>query len=124
MKYLLLTATLLFSVSFFAQKNNTSMKPLSIYTQTTLLNSKNSFSAINKKLKLNNFHFIYVNQNDLDLNLFSFQFSDIGKTPSALIYDDLIAYRDENLLKGFLLENDPTRWNLQCPNPLSVKPVE
>ncbi len=124
--YLFLSFVLLFSFSMNAQKTNTSTskKPVSIYTVSNLLNSNNNFSAINKKLKLNNFDFVYVDQMDLDLNLFSFEFKDIGKNPTAFIYDDYVAYRDENLLKGFLLENDPTRWNLWCPSPLSVQPTE
>ena len=124
--YLFLSLILLFSFSINAQKTNTSTskKPVSIYTVSNLLNSNNNFSAINKKLKLNNFDFVYVDQMDLDLNLFSFEFKDIGKNPTAFIYDDYVAYRDENLLKGFLLENDPTRWNLWCPSPLSVQPTE
>ena len=125
-KNIFFTVFLFINLSFFAQKTTTSTlkKPVSIYTISNLLNANNSFSSINKKLKLNNFDFVYVNQKDLDLNLFSFQFKDIGKNPSAFIYDDYIAYRDENLLKGFLLDNDPTRWNLWCPSPLSVQPTE
>ena len=124
--FLLLVLSLIFSFSIYAQNTTTATlkKPVSIYTLSNLLNSKNNFSDINKKLKLNNFDFVYVNQEDLDSNLFSFQFDDIGKNPTAFIYDDYIAYRDENLLKGFLLENDPTRWNLWCPSPLAVQPTE
>jgi hypothetical protein len=126
LKNIFFTVFLLINLSFFAQKTTTSTfkKPVSIYTLSNLLNANNSFSSINKKLKLNNFDFVYVSQKDLDLNLFSFQFKDIGKNPSAFIYDDYTAYRDENLLKGFLLDNDPTRWNLWCPSPLSVQPTE
>ena len=124
--YLFLTLIFLLSFSINAQKTTTSTlkKPVSIYAASNLLNSNNNFSAINKKLKLNNFDFVYVDQMDLDLNLFSFEFKDIGKNPTAFIYDDYVAYKDENLLKGFLLENDPTRWNLWCPSPLSVQPTE
>ena len=126
LKNIIFTVFLLINLSFFAQKTttSTSKKPTSIYTVSNLLNNKNSFSALNKKLKLNNFQFVFVNQIDLDLNQFSVQFRDIGKNPTTFIYDDYTAYRDENLLKGFLLKNDPTRWNLQCPNPLSVQPTE
>lgn len=53
----------------------------------------------------------------LDLNQFSIDFKDVGKTPSAFIYDDYKRYQDRNLLKGFLLKNDPTSWNLQRPQP-------
>ncbi|WP_339886049.1 hypothetical protein [Polaribacter vadi] len=124
--YLFLMLIFLLSFSINAQKTTTSTlkKSASIYTVSGLFNASNNFSAINKKLKLNNFDFVYVDQMDLDLNQFSFQFKDLGKNPTAFIYDDYAAYRDENLLKGFLLDNDPTRWNLWCPSPLSVQPTE
>ena len=124
--YLFLMLIFLLSFSINAQKTTTSTlkKSASIYTVSGLFNASNNFSAINKKLKLNNFDFVYVDQMDLDLNLFSFEFKDIGKNPTAFIYDDYITYRDQNLLKGFLLKNDPTRWNLWCPSPLSVQPTE
>lgn len=124
--YLFLMLIFLLSFSINAQKTTTSTlkKSASIYTVSGLFNASNNFSAINKKLKLNNFDFVYVDQMDLDLNQFSFQFKDLGKNPTAFIYDDYVAYRDENLLKGFLLDNDPTRWNLWCPSPLSIQPTE
>ncbi|WP_155810445.1 hypothetical protein [Polaribacter sp. Hel_I_88] len=117
---------LLINLSIFAQNTTTPTlkKPVSIYTFSNLLNSKNDFSDINKKLKLNNFNFAYLDLNDSDANPYSLRLRNFGKTPTAFIYDDYIAYRDENLLKGFLLENDPTRWNLWCPSPLSVQPTE
>lgn len=90
-------------------------KPVSIYSVSNVLNSKNSFSAIKKKL--NNLNFVFVDLINLDTNTFSLNFNDLGKNPSAYIYNDNKKYRDENLLKGFLEKNDPTRWNLQCPQP-------
>tara|TARA_R110002126_G_scaffold291479_2_gene453059 strand:- start:29513 stop:29899 length:387 start_codon:yes stop_codon:yes gene_type:complete len=109
-----------------AQKKNTnsSNKPISIYTFSKSISDKNSFSAINKKLQLTNFNFVYVDPLDLDLNLMSIDSNNLSNAPSAYIFDDYRRYQDRNLLKGFLLENDPTRWNLQCPNPLSVQPIE
>lgn len=124
-KHLLLALIFLFSISMNAQKTNTasSKKPTSIYTFSNLLNT-NSFSAINKKLNLKNLNFVIVDQIDIDTNTFPLNFNDLEKNATAFIYDDYVKYRDENLLKGFLLKNDPTRWNLQCPNPLSVQPTE
>ena len=63
LKNILFTIFLLINLSFFAQKKttSTSKKPASIYTQSNLLD-KNSFSFINKKLKLNNLNFVFVNQ--------------------------------------------------------------
>ncbi|PQB08339.1 hypothetical protein BST83_15305 [Polaribacter filamentus] len=114
--YLFLALIFLFSISINGQNSdkNLSKKPASIYTFSNFLNSKNSFSAINKKLKLVNLSFVIVDGIDIDLNRFSVDFNDLGKTPTAFIYDDYKRYQDKNLLKGFLLKNDPTRWNLQC----------
>lgn len=110
-KHLFLVLIFLFSFSTNAQKTNKSTlkKPVSIYTFSGLFNANHNFSDINKKLKLNNFNFAYLNLNDSDANPYYLRLRNFGKTPTALIYDDYISYRDENLLKGFLLEHDPTR---------------
>jgi hypothetical protein len=115
--YFFIVLILLFSISINAQKidKNPSKKPASIYTFSAFSNDENSFSAINKKLKLANFSFVIIDAIALDLNQFSIDFKDVGKT---LIYDDYKRYQDRNLLKGFLLKNDPTRWNLQCTQPI------
>jgi hypothetical protein len=115
-KYSFLVLIFLFSISINGQNidENLSKKPVSIYTFSNFLTSENSFSAINKKLKLVNLSFVMVDGIDLDLNRFSVDFKNLGKTPTAFIYDDYKRYQDKNLLKGFLLKNDPTRWNLQC----------
>lgn len=109
----------LFSISINAQKidENLSKKPISIYTISAFSDDVNSFSAINKKLKLANFSFVFVDAIALDLNQFSIDFKDLGKTSTSFIYDDYRRYQDRNLLKGFLLKNDPTRWNLQRLQP-------
>lgn len=115
---------LLLSLSLNAQNpKEKTTKAVSIYTFSSLSKNVNSISKLNKKLNLKNFRFVYANQNAIDLNLFALNFDDIGVKPSTLIYDDYLAYRDENLLKGFRLKNDPTRWNLQFPNSLSVQPT-
>ncbi|UAM97560.1 hypothetical protein K8354_14800 [Polaribacter litorisediminis] len=116
----------LFSIAVNAQKKNINLsnKPASIYTFSKAISDKNGFSAINKKLQLTNFNFVYVDLLDLDLNRMSIDSNNLRNTPSAYIFDDYKRYQDRNLLKGFLLENDPTRWNLQCQNPLSVQPIE
>jgi hypothetical protein len=123
--YFFITLFFLFSFALNAQitSNLVLKKPLSIYTVSNVLSAKNSFSAINKKLKLNNFNFVFVDLIDLDTNIFSFNFSDVGKRPSKYIYDDYTKYRDENLLKGFIQKNDPSYWNLQCPQP-NLHPYE
>ncbi|TXD53439.1 MULTISPECIES: hypothetical protein [unclassified Polaribacter] len=115
----------IFSISLNAQiaKKKTATKPTSIYTISNVLNANNSFSTIHKKLKLNNFNFVYVDLIDLDTNTFSFNFDDLGKNPTTYIYDDYEKYRNENLLKGFIQKNDPSYWNLQCPQP-NLHPYE
>jgi hypothetical protein len=113
-KHFALAFIFLFSISINSQQitKSPSKKPVSIYTFSNFLNGENSFSAINKKLKLANLNFVFVDEIAMDLNQFSFDFIDLGKTPTAFIYDDYKRYQDQNLLKGFLLKNDPTRWNL------------
>ena len=104
-----------YTFSLSAQENKKESKnlPLSIYTFVSAKNL-NSFSVINKKLNLSNFDFVYVNSLDLDYNLFSLDFRNMGKVPSEFIYDDYKRYQNNNLLKGFLRKNDPTRRNFQC----------
>lgn len=116
----LISITCTFSLSLSAQQKQN--QPKSIYSFSPIA-LKNSTYALNNKLKLNNFDFVYVDLLDVDLDQFSVDFQNLGKKPSSLIYDDYNAYRDENFLKGFRLKNDPTRWNLQCPSPLSVQPT-
>lgn len=100
-------------------KSITKQLPQSIYTVSSFQNSF-SYSLINKKLKLDNFNFVYLDSNALDLNQFSVRLRDIGKKPSKFTLEDYQRYQDRNLLKGFQSKYDPTRWNLQCPNVLAV----
>lgn len=118
-KYFLSALVFLFSIAINAQEQDkdSSKKPTSIYTLSAITINENGFSAINEKLKLSNFKFVYVDGVDLDINRFSINSKYFGKKPSGFIYDDFKRYQDKNLLKGFLLKNDPTRWNLQCPQP-------
>jgi hypothetical protein len=118
-KYTFIAIIFLSCITINAQKNDktVSIKPISIYTVSSFSNDENSFFAINKKLKLSNFNFVIVDGLDLDLNRFSLNSKNLGKKPSTFIYDDFKRYQDRNLLKGFLLKNDPTRWNLQCLQP-------
>ena len=125
-KLFFLALIFLFSGAVNAQQKNTtsSSKPVSIYTFSKTISDKNSFSAINKRLQLTHFNFVYVDPLDIDLNRMSIDSNNLSNVPSAYIFDDYRRYQDRNLLKGFLLENDPTRWNLHCPNPLSIQPTE
>ena len=105
------------SLATQAQKtlHNLSKKSKSVYTFSLFSNDENSFSAINKKLKLSGFNFVFVDGLELELNRFTINTENFGRHPSKFIYDDYKRYQDRNLLKYFLLKNDLTRWNLQCP---------
>jgi hypothetical protein len=120
-KYFLLSIIFLLSISINAQKKDeiSSKKPVSIYTVSHFSNDKNSFWAVNKKLNLTNFCFSVVDALDLDFNRFSLNSKNFGKKSSGFIYEDYKRVLDRNLLKGFLLKNDPTRWNLRCNQPNS-----
>ena len=87
--------------------------PSSIYTLHVFSQpSTNNFRHNASKIHTVSYQFVYVDLKDIDYNVFSFRFENIGKIPSSFIYDDYRRYQDRNLLKGFLLKNDPTRWNL------------
>lgn len=102
------------SISVNAQKKDANIKklPTSIYTFNPLGKDLNGISAINKKLNLKSFDFVFVDIVDIDLNQYSIDIKNVYKVPSEFIYDDLRRYQNSNLLKGFLRKNDPTRWNL------------
>lgn len=125
-KYIVLTLIFLFKLSINAQKIHKSSinKPASIYTFSIFDNNQNSFSAINKKLKLNNFSFNFINVFDADFNQLSIETNNVYATSSIFVEDDFNRFQNENLLNGFLIKNDPTRWRFHCPNPLSVQPTE
>ena len=116
---LVFTVFTLLSTTLIAQKTTkiVAKTPVSIYTVSNFSIDKNGFSEINKKLKLSNFDFVIVDAIDLDLNRFSINTKHLTTKPSDFIYDDYKRYQNQNLLKGFLLKNDPTRWNLQCRQP-------
>ncbi|AUC86187.1 hypothetical protein CW731_13265 [Polaribacter sp. ALD11] len=111
---LFLMIVLLVSISFHAQKTELPQQkvPVSIYTFNSLDKDVNSISSLNKRLNLTTYKFVTIAANDIENNIASINFSDVGKKPSAYIYDDYKKYQNNNLLKGFLLKNDPTRWNL------------
>ena len=61
-KHFALAFIFIFSISINSQEITKipSEKPLSIYTFSNFMNDENSFSAINKKLKLANLDFVFV----------------------------------------------------------------
>lgn len=104
------------AISYYGQKKDIIQKrvPLSIYTFNSIKTHIHGVFSIKKRLHLNSYKFVIVNANDLDRNMASIDFSTIGRKPSVFIYDDYKRYQNNNLLKGFLLKNDPTRCNLHC----------
>ena len=111
---LFLIVALLMTVTFYGQNNKIIQKkaPISIYTFNLMENDINSTSALNERLKLTNYKFVTVDLEDIETNTASLDFKYLDRKPSNFIYDDYKKYQDNNLLKGFLLKNDPTRWNL------------
>lgn len=89
----------------------------SIYT-LQLTQNTNDYTSLNNRLKLTNFNFVFVNDEDIDNGTFNIAFKNIGKKPSTFIYDDYNNYRDNNLLKGFFRKHDLTRW---LPNELRLQ---
>lgn len=104
-------ALLLISLSTKAQKDSIFSKklPLSIYTYRSFSNDVNGFSSLNKKLHLRNFKFVFIE--DIDNNLFAIETKNTSEQFSGFMDDDLKRYQNNNLLKGFSLKYDPTRWN-------------
>lgn len=80
----------LLSLAAKAQKtlDNSSKKSKSIYTFSLFSTDENGFSAINKKLKLSGFNFVFVDGLELELNRFSLNAENFSKHPSKFIYDD------------------------------------
>ncbi len=117
---------LFLSLSTNAQKNTKQFPdaPISIYTFSKISTDKNSFNSINKKLNLNNFNFTFVTVIDNEFNEYLVDVNNAYRAQSNFINDNLKRYQNRNLLKGFLIKNDPTRWNFHCPSPLSVQPTE
>ena len=117
---------LFLSLSTNAQKNTKQLPevPVSIYTFSKISTDKNSFNSINKKLNLNNFNFTFVTIIDNEFNEYSVDVNNVYSVQSSIINDNLKRYQNRTLLKGFLIKNDPTRWNFHCPSPLSVQPTE
>ena len=113
---LFLPVALFISLLSFAQKTEKTdnKAPISIYTFNSLEKDVNSFTSIRNRLNLISFKFVIIDANDIDTNTVSLDFKNIGTTPTLFIYDDYNRYQNNNLLKGFLYKNDPTRWNLHC----------
>ncbi len=124
-KYFLIIIALFLGLSNHAQTSTKtpSNKAVSIYTFSSLSKNANSIANLHKKLKLNHVQFAYVGHFISDFNQIPLFFEDVSKTHADFIFD-YKRYQDRNLPIAFLVENNPTRWNLQCPNLLSVHATE
>jgi hypothetical protein len=114
--FLFFTTLLLISTSFYAQKvvKTINKAPISIYTFNSLKKDSFSISSLHKRLKLKSFHFRFVAAHNIDQTIYPLNFREIGERTSAFVYDDYERYQNNNFLKEFLFDNNPTRWNLQC----------
>jgi hypothetical protein len=114
--FLFLTTLLLMSTSFYAQKvvKTINKAPVSIYTFNSLEKDSFSISLLNKRLQLKSFNSIIVDIHNVDQKIYPLTFMEIGERTSASVYDDYQSYQNNNFLKEFLFDNNPTRWNLQC----------
>lgn len=93
-----------------AQHKKASNKhPKSIYT-LNLENDQNGNFAVNNRLHITGFSFVFVKDEDMENGNFSVAFKDVFKKPSSFIYDDYNSFYNNNFLKGFLRKYDPTRW--------------
>jgi len=113
---LFLPLSLLMSSFFYAQKvvKITNKAPVSIYAFNSLEKDNFSISLLNKRLQLKSFNSIIVDIHDVDQKIYPLTFMEIGERTSGYIYDDYKSYQNNNFLKEFLFNNNPTRWNLQC----------
>jgi hypothetical protein len=113
---LFLPLSLLMSTFFYAQKviKITNKAPLSIYAFNSLEKNNFSISLLNKRLQLKSFNSIIINIHNVDQKIYPLNFMEIGERTSTSVYDGYESYQNNNFLKEFLFDNNPTRWNLQC----------
>ena len=114
--FLFLPLSLLMSPFFYAQKviKITNRAPISIYAFNSLEKNNFSISLLNKRLQLKSFNSIIVDIHNVDQKIYPLNFMEIGERKSAYVYDDYESYQNNNFLKEFLFDNNPTRWNLRC----------
>ncbi len=114
--FLFLPLGLLMSPFFYAQKaiQITNRAPVSIYAFNSLKKNNFSISLLNKRLQLKSFNSIIVDIHNVDQKIYPLNFMEIGERTSAYVYDDYESYQNNNFLKEFLFDNNPTRWNLRC----------
>ncbi|MHB0754816.1 hypothetical protein [Polaribacter sp. M15] len=125
LRHFLITISLFLGCFIHAQNATKapSKKAVSIYTFSSLSKNSNSIANLHKKLNLSHVQFAYVGHFISDFNQPSLFFEDLSNTQSDFIYD-YKRHQDRNLPIAFLVENNPTRWNLQCPNLLSVQATD
>ncbi len=98
-------------VSFFAfsQENEGTVKkkslPVSIYTVENKIDT-HGFSAINKRLQLTAFTFIFSDDKYREFNYFTIKSKNFQKNTYSVIDNDLFRFKE----KSFQFKIDPTLW--------------
>lgn len=108
----ILLVLLTISVSFSQNKSTKKKKkPVSIYTINYKNTSLNTCFLVNKNLNFKKYRFSTLSFQEIDRGILTT--SNLFSNKSlAYIEEDIKSHRDEHLLKGFLLKNDPTRWSI------------
>jgi hypothetical protein len=96
-------------------KINTNNKaPISIYTFNSIKINMHTIASLKKRLNIDSFVFQFTSPQTREKQQPLLIFKEIGKEKIRYVYDDYEKHENNNLLKCFLLKNDPTRWNLSC----------
>lgn len=99
---------LCFTTFIFAQQNE-AVKPLpvSIYSSNSDFIDLNSTYAINKKLNLTTFKFMYLNIRNIEEGYYTIPFYNINNAPSSYIYETYNkVYQTAQLQKSFFKVSD------------------
>jgi hypothetical protein len=96
--------------SLYAQKKTKA--PLSIYTFSALKSDNQDTASLNKRLNMGSFKFVFFDAHRRDQITSSLHFIEIGETTPEYVFDAYTNYHNNDFIKDFILENDPTRWNL------------
>ena len=91
--------------------------PLSIYTFSGFLSDANGFFCINKKLNFGTYSFVFKNRLVVEKEHFSTLSDAENKKSTTFTYNAIQKYLDQKLVKDFIQKNDPSQWNLHCPQP-------
>lgn len=99
------TLIFLFSISLGfsqAQKNETTTKeiPVSIYTATQISSNLNSLLNINKRLNLKSYHFLVLNEKNIEEGIFTFPLCTSKLNSSNYIYETYTKVYNKSVLES------------------------